>query len=143
MTNSTSIANPTTPQAVGKLITYMALAAVSILLPSIQAGGDISPVNVVNAAVAVIGTIPVYYARPEQWMKTLVAAALGGLQALVLIVANATSFAQVTPGDWIAVIVAGLAAIGVAYVPNRQAPITATQEGDVFNITNVEAPPAS
>lgn len=110
----------TTPAGVAKLLTYIGLATVSILIPAL-ADDKLSAVEVINASIAALGAVLVYYVGAPKHLKTIVTFALAALQALVLIVSESGNFAEVSAANWLAVVVAAFAGIGVAFVPNKPA----------------------
>ncbi|UOW01261.1 hypothetical protein [Agrococcus sp. SCSIO52902] len=69
----------------------------------------------------VIGAIPVYLVAGTV-PKTIAALLTAGGQAVLLLVADGTGFADVGLASWLGVIVAAFAAIAVAVVPNGSKP---------------------
>lgn len=127
-----------TPGGVAKLLIYIGLAALSIIYPAL-ADDQISLVEGINATIAALGAAAVWYVTAEHWFKTIAAFVLAALQALVLVIADGSGLADVSAANWVAIVIAAFAAIGVAFVPNKPAldpdPLTG-----VYNTTNV-APP--
>jgi len=131
-----------------KSIVTVIAAGVGILTAALS-DGVVTPVEYVNIAIAIVVAFGVYLvptlpAGPARIGKTIVAAAGASLSALVIIVAGATGFGAVTTGDWLAVALAGLAAVGVYIVPNiTKAPVTETPAATVvYATTNLtDAPP--
>ena len=115
----------TTPAGVAKVITYIALAAVAVLIPALS-DDQLSLVEIINTVIAAVGAIGVYWATANGYVKTIVAFGLAALQALVLIVADGSGLGDVSIANWLAVAVAAFAAIGVAIVPNK--PVEPTYE---------------
>ena len=120
---------PKSPGEVAKALIYIALTALAILQTSLS--GGVTLVEIIQIAVAVVGLIPVYLLAGTL-VKTLTAAGLAAAQALVLILVNVASIADVPLGSWIGVIIAAFAAIGIAVVPNSSpfATVTALQVAD-------------
>jgi hypothetical protein len=123
---------------VAKTITYIALAGVLSLIAAL-ADETITPVELIGIAIAFLGAIPVYWTTAARWLKTAVAFGLAGLQALVLIVATVADFGDITLQSWLVVLVAALAGIGVAIVPNSA---SGAPSGIVFkgNVTTQDVP---
>jgi hypothetical protein len=116
----------TKPSQVAKLIGYMAGAVIAVLIPALKTEGGIQDHTLVNAGIAVVGVVAVYYASKSGYGKTITAAILAGLQALVLILAPGLGFGDVTAADWLGVILAALTAAGVWAIPN--APLTPARQ---------------
>lgn len=106
-----------------KSITYIVLAGV-LVFQNALADGVVSNLEWVQIAIAVLGAIPVYYFGNKasgvfKYTKLYVTLIVAALSALATVLAGSISgFASITPGDWISVAIAGLAAIGVYIVPN-------------------------
>lgn len=111
---------PTTPAEVAKAIVYIALAAVGILITAL-ADDHLSAVELIQVGVIIAGAIPVYLVAGAI-PKTVAAFLMAAGQAVLLLVADAASFADVGLSSWLGVIVAAFAAIGVAVVPNGSKP---------------------
>jgi hypothetical protein len=130
----TDHAAPYVPLNVGyvaKTITYIVLAGILSLIAAL-ADEVITPVELIGIAIAFLGAIPVYWTTAAGWLKTVVAFALAGLQALVLIVATVADFGDISLQSWLVVLVAALAGIGVAIVPNSaKGGLTSVTVGEV------------
>jgi hypothetical protein len=126
---------------VAKTITYIALAGVLSLIAAL-ADETITPVELIGIAIAFLGAIPVYWTTAARWLKTAVAFGLAGLQALVLIVTTVTDFGDITLQSWLVVLVAALAGIGVAIVPNSSAqptePASTFITGDIVTASDAD-----
>lgn len=101
----------------------MVIAAGLGILTAALTDNVVTPLEFVNIAIAIVAAGGVYLVPNlplgvAKYAKTLVALIGAALTALVLIIGDATSFAEVTPSNWLAVALAGLAAIGLYIVPN-------------------------
>lgn len=107
---------PKSPAEVAKAITYIAITALALLQTSLA--GGLTLVEYLVLGIAVVTAIPVYLLAGTT-VKTVVAFVSAALQALVLAIGDATNLADVSAADWITILFAALAAIGIALVPNK------------------------
>jgi hypothetical protein len=108
----------TSPSQVAKAILYIALTVLAIFQ---QAQGHVTLPIILAMVVAVLGAIPVYFAVGTK-LKTVIAFALAVVQGLVIIVGTTLTGADLLrlPATvWIGLVISGLAAIGIAIVPNK------------------------
>lgn len=104
----------------------MILAAGVGIFTSANADGVVTPLEYTNIFIAIAGAVLVYIlpnlpAGPAKYTKTIVAFATAAAQAVAVIVANSADWSGVTGNDWLSVILAGLAAIGLYIIPNTPA----------------------
>ena len=102
-----------------KAIMYIALTAVGFLATALT-DNTMSIKEVLNLAIMVIGAVGVYAVpnMPEGWRsysKTIIAAVTAGLVALLSFISGG-----VTAAEWMQVIVAAFAGVGVFITPNEQ-----------------------
>lgn len=107
---------PKSPAEVAKAIVYLGLTALAIY--RVSAPGGIIPAEWVNIGIGVLGIIPVYLLAGTV-VKMIIAFALAGGQALVLVLGPALGWGDVSGDSWIGVAFAAFAAIGIAVVPNK------------------------
>lgn len=107
---------PKTPAEVAKAILYLVVTVLAIY--RISAADGVTAAEWVNIGIAILGLIPVYWFAGTL-VKTIIAFALAGAQALVLVLGTSLGFSDVTPDSWIGVALAAFAAIGIAVVPNK------------------------
>jgi hypothetical protein len=112
--------SPSRLAAYAKAIVYIALTAVAFLVTAV-ADNVLTVDEVVNLAVLVVGAIGVYWAPnltdgPRRYTKAGVAFAVAGLVALLSFLNDG-----VTLSEWLQVILAAFAGIGVYIVPNESA----------------------
>lgn len=124
----------TTPAGVAKLITYIGLAVAAILVTAL-ADDQLSTVELLNAAIAAVGALLVYEVTNAHGLKTIATFALAGLQALVLVVTDVGNLGDVSIANWLAVVIAAFAGIGVAFVPNK---VVTPNDAGVYIVTGVE-----
>lgn len=101
----------------------MIIAAGIAILGSALTDNLVTPIEYVNIAIAMVTAIGVYLipnlpAGPAKFGKTIVALAGASLMTLAVVLGTALSWGAVTSSDWIAVVLAGLAAIGIYIIPN-------------------------
>lgn len=101
-------------------------AGLGTLTAAITGGHLITPVDYINIAISIVAGVTVYLipdlsAGVAKYAKTIVAFSGAALMALAVIVSTLSSFGGVTTADWLNVLLAGLAAIGVAILPNEAA----------------------
>jgi hypothetical protein len=94
----------TSPSQVAKAITYIALTVAAVY---VQSQGHITAPVVIAMSVAGLGAIPVYFAILQGLVLTLGPTFTGG------------DIAHVSPYVWVGLVISGLAAIGIAIVPNK------------------------
>lgn len=110
-----------------KSIVMVIAAGIGILTAALS-DGKVTPVEFVNIGISIVAAIGAYLipnlsAGVGSYAKSIVAFAGAALAALATIVASATSFGQVTPSDWLNVLLAALAAVGLFIVPNSPKPL--------------------
>lgn len=101
----------------------MVLAAGVGILTAALSDGVVSATEFVNIAIAIVTAVGVYLipnlpAGPGKIAKFLVAAVGAGLQALVIVLGDTLGWADVSSSDWLNVLLAALAAVGLYIVPN-------------------------
>lgn len=106
--------------------------------------GVVTPLEIVNIIIALGTAVGVYLipnlpSGPAKIGKTIVTLAGGALAVLAITVADVTSFSQVSTSDWLAVLLAGLAAIGVYVLPNSTVTSGTTVVNNVVTGNTVEA----
>lgn len=114
-----------------KSIVTIIAAGLGILVAAL-ADNFVSSLEYVNIGIALVTAIGVYLipnlpAGPAKVGKTFVAAAGAGLAALATILATTLDFSVVTSSDWLSVLLAAGAAIGVYIVPNEPKAIEANK----------------
>jgi hypothetical protein len=102
-----------------KALMYIALTAVGFLATALT-DNALSTEEVLNLAIMVIGAVGVYAVPnlPEGWRsysKTIIAAVTAGLVALLSFLTDG-----VTAAEWMQVVVAAFAGVGVFIAPNQQ-----------------------
>jgi len=107
-----------------KAIVLILSAALSIYI-SASSDGVVSPLDYVNIGIAILTAITAYLVPNLEggvlkYAKFLVAFAGAAATALTTIVANVQDWSGVTSADWLSVLLAGLAAVGLFIVPNTQ-----------------------
>lgn len=117
---------PTTPLShpsqVAKAILYIALTVAAVFE---QAQGVITLPVVLAMILAALGVVPVYFVVGTR-LKVIIAFAVAIVQGLVIIVGTTLTghdLLHLSATVWVGLVISGLAAIGVAVVPNK--PITA------------------
>jgi len=108
--------------AYAKSILLVVAAGIGILTAALT-DGTVSSIEYVNIGIAVVGAVAVYIvpnlaAGIGQYIKFLIAALAAALAALVVILGPTLGFEALSASDWLNVILAGLAAIGLYIVPN-------------------------
>lgn len=106
-----------------KAITYIALAAVAFLITALS-DDTLGLDEILNLVIVVLGAIAVYLvpnlpAGAGQYAKTIVAFLTAGLVALLAFLTGGVSITE-----WLQVILAAFAGIGVYIVPNEQPALT-------------------
>ncbi len=130
------ISAPETPAEVAKALVYIALGAAGALAPAL-ADNVVTPEEIVQAAIIVIGLIPVYLLAGNG-AKTAAAFATAGLQVVLGLLAQYTGFADIPASAWLTVVISAFAAIGVAVTPNKAA--HKADPVEVVNEVKVETP---
>lgn len=105
-----------------KSILLVIAAGIGILTAALT-DGAVSSVEYVNIGIAVVGAVAVYIipnlsAGIGQYAKFIVSGIAAALAALVVILGPSLGFESLGASDWLNVILAGLAAIGLYIVPN-------------------------
>jgi hypothetical protein len=105
-----------------KAIVLVLAAGLSIFVAA-STDNVVSPVEYTNIGLGILTAIGVYLipnlqAGVAKYAKTFVAFGGAAATALAVIVANAADWNGVTQNDWLGVLLAGLAAIGLFIVPN-------------------------
>lgn len=99
------------------------LAAGLIILVAALSDGKLAPVELVNIVIAVVTAAGVYVvpnlaSGVGGYAKAIVSVVGAALAALSLVLSPGLGFGQVSLADWLTVVLAGLAAIGIGIVPN-------------------------
>lgn len=108
----------TAPSQAAKAILYILLTLAAVYQ---QAQGHITLPVILAMSVAALGAIPVYFVIGTR-AKTIVAFALAVVQGLVIVVGTTLTghdLLHLSPTVWVGLVISGLAAIGIALVPNR------------------------
>lgn len=105
-----------------KSIVMVIAAGIGILTAALS-DGVVSATEFVNIAIAIVTAIGVYIvpnldAGVGKYAKTIVAAVGAGLSALIVILGTNLGWADVSSSDWLNVLLAALAAVGLYIVPN-------------------------
>ena len=103
-----------------KALMYIGLTAVGFLATALT-DNTLSMEEVLNLAMLVLGAVLVYAVpnMPEGWQaysKTIIAAATAGIVALLSFLTGG-----VTASEWLQVVVAAFAGVGVFITPNEKA----------------------
>lgn len=104
----------------------MILAAGLGIFTAASTDGVVSPVEYVNIGLGILAAILVYLlpnltTGPAKYTKSIVGFATAALTALAVVVAQASDWSGVTSNDWLGVLLAGLAAVGLFILPNTKA----------------------
>ena len=107
-----------------KSIVTIIAAGLGILVAAL-ADNTVSALEYVNIGIALVTAIGVYLipnlpAGPATVGKTFVAAAGAALAALATVLATTLDFSAVSSSDWLSVLLAAGAAIGVYIIPNEK-----------------------
>lgn len=105
-----------------KSIVMVIAAGIGILTAALS-DGVVSATEFVNIAIAIVTAVGVYIIPnleegAGKIAKFLVAAFGAGLQALVVILGDSLGWTDVSSSDWLNVLLAALAAVGLYIVPN-------------------------
>lgn len=105
----------------------MVLAAALGILTSALSDDTVTAIEYVNIAIAVVTAVAAYIIPnlgegPAKYAKFFVAAGGAALAALATIIGTSLGFGDVTSSQWLLVILAGLAAVGLYIVPNESSP---------------------
>lgn len=103
----------------------MILAAGVGIFTAANSDGVVTPLEYTNIFIGIAGAVLVYLlpnlpAGAAKYTKTIVAFGTAAAQAVAVIVANSADWSGVTSNDWISVVLAGLAAIGLYIIPNTK-----------------------
>lgn len=98
----------------------------------------VSPLEIVNIVIALITAGVVYYfpnipdgAKYKTLVKTLLAGAGAAASALAIIAANIFSFSEVGLSDWLSVLLAAGATLGVYIIPNSGNEVNGRHEASI------------
>lgn len=100
-----------------KSLTYIVGAAAGVF----QAGlsdGALSTVEVINAVIAGVGVIPVYWVTKQYYLKAISVGVVAALQAVVILLADKLNLGAIDGSEWSTVLLTGLFAAGVLIIPN-------------------------
>lgn len=105
-----------------KSIVMVIAAGIGILTAALS-DGVVSATEFVNIAIAIVTAVGVYIipnleAGVGSIAKFLVAAVGAGLQALIVVLGDNLGWVDVSTSDWLNVLLASLAAVGLYIVPN-------------------------
>lgn len=106
-----------------KLLFQLAAPAVTLLL--VVLGGHVTLVQILTAVVGLLTTAAVYrFPNTERARatKAVFAFASAGVQAVLVLLVGGLAIGDVSPDQWIGVVVQALAAIGVLVAPNDPEP---------------------
>lgn len=113
----------------------MILASALGIYVAAKSDGVVTPVEYVNIGIGIVTAIGVYLlpnlpSGAAKFTKAFVAFGGAALTALAVIASNAVGWSGVTPNDWLSVVLAGLAAIGLYIIPNTPAVPAVTVVGN-------------
>lgn len=97
-----------------KVLLYILVPAITLLATA----QELSPVIIINAVIASLAVIPIYWVTSNNYLKAITAFLVAGLQAVVVLLGPGLGFGAITWQQWIGVILGGLAAAGVLIIPN-------------------------
>lgn len=102
------------------------LAAGLGIFVAANSDGVVTPVEYVNIGIALLTAVSTYLipnldSGVAKYAKSIVAFGGAALTALAVIVAHAADWSGVSSNDWLGILLAGLAAIGVYILPNAGA----------------------
>lgn len=122
----------------------MVLAAGLGIFIAANSDGVVTPLEYTNIFIAIAGAVLVYIlpnlsSGPAKYTKTIVAFATAAAQAAAVIVAHSADWSGVTSNDWLSILLAGLAAIGLYILPNTTAAPKVTVVNNVVS-NNSKAP---
>lgn len=117
--DTTQVIDLSSPAGYVKLMVYIAVGVIGTAQPLI-ADNILSFSDIIQLAIAAVGVLVVWQVTQAKWLKAYAALGLAGLQALALIVTQATNIGDVTLYNWFGVILAVAAAGGVAFIPNKK-----------------------
>jgi hypothetical protein len=106
-----------------KSIVMIISAGIGILVAALS-DNLVSATEYTNIGIAIVTAVGVYLvpnlsAGAAKFAKSIVAFGGAALTALVVVLGNTVGFLDVSSSDWLAVLLAGLAAIGLYIVPNQ------------------------
>jgi cadmium resistance protein CadD (predicted permease) len=105
-----------------KAIVTILAAGLGIFVFS-NSDGVVTPVEYVNIGIALLTAVTTYLipnltGAVSKYAKTIVAFGGAALTALAILVAHSADWSGVSSNDWLGILLAGLAAIGVYILPN-------------------------
>jgi hypothetical protein len=104
-----------------KTIAYIVFGALIAALAVFQSAVDWDWTVILNATLAAVAAVGVYWAPKEGWAKAWIAAISAALQALVLIAPAGLGWAawgSIVPSQWLSVLLTLLGGFGVWAIPN-------------------------
>lgn len=107
-----------------KAIVLIISAGMSIYI-SASSDGVVSPLDYTNIVIAILTAVTVYLVPNlstgiAKYAKAIIAFAGAAATAVATIVGTSANWDGVTTNDWLSVLLAGLAAVGLFIVPNTQ-----------------------
>lgn len=119
-----------------KAIVTILAAGLGIFVAA-NSDGVVTPVEYTSIGIGLLTAITTYLvpnlsSGVAKYAKTIVAFGGAALTALAVIVAHSADWSGVSSNDWLGILLAGLAAIGVYILPNgvTPAPTPAVEEDD-------------
>lgn len=123
-----------------KLLLQLAAPASALLLAALA--GPLSLVQILTAVVGAATAIVLYRlpgAYSVRWKvaKTVAAFVSAGVQALVVLLVGGLAFGDVSPDQWVGVVLQALAAIGIGVIPNDPEPRVAPVVDGVADVSSL------
>lgn len=120
-----------------KSIVQIGFAGLAVFASAIT-DNNVTPLEIVQIVIAFITAGVVYYypnipdgAKYKTIVKTLLAGAGAAASALAVIAANIFSFSEVGLSDWLSVILAAGATLGVYIIPNSENVVNGRHEASI------------
>jgi hypothetical protein len=124
------------PSKYAKAIVAIITAGLVALIVAME-DDEVSSVELINVALALVTAFAVYQVTERNWVKAIVAFIGVGLQALLPFAING----EVTDRQWLIVLVAAIGALGVGVVPNVRQRLAAVVNNNT-TVNGGDLPPA-
>lgn len=110
-------------------IAQLFVAVLAALVPAL-ADDEITPDELINTAIIGLGAlvvwiVPIIDARWGKWTKIAASVLIGGL----VFAASAISDGVITPSEWLQIVLAGFAAVGIGVGPKPEPAVSPTTGG--------------